>query len=329
MIIVTGANGFIGSAMVWELNQTGQNDILCVDTVSQGERPEPLRNRQFKKFLLKDEVWDFLATNQAGAQVEAILHIGACSSTTEMNVEFLTENNVHYSQRLWEWCTRNKTKFIYASSAAVYGDGLKGFDDASSPEIFQPLNPYGESKAAFDRWVVKQAACPPLWVGLRYFNVYGPNEYHKGFQSSVVCKAYDEITTSGKLKLFKSHRPDYRDGEQLRDFVYVKDVTRWMREILQQPRFSSGIYNMGFGKARTWLDLANAAFAALGKTPNIDWIAIPELIRDRYQYFTEAKMKRLMAPELGLSQPQWSLEAGVADYVKNYLVRDAVNKSYL
>lgn len=319
MIIVTGANGFIGSALVWELNQAGRKDIVCVDTVPPTDRPEPLRNRQFAKFLLKDEIWAFLATDEAKKNVESILHMGAISATTEMNVELLNENNVEYTRRLWNWCTENKKPYIYASSAAVYGDGAHGFDDQQTPDIYKPLNPYGESKAAFDRWAVKQTATPPLWVGLRFFNVYGPNEYHKDFMASVVFKAFNEISKTSRLKLFRSHKPEYKDGMQLRDFVYVKDITRWTLELLTKPGIKSGIYNMGFGEARTWLDLAGATFKNMDKKPEIDWVDIPESIRDRYQYVTEAKMDKLLS--IGLSAPQWPIEKGVADYVQNYLVK--------
>jgi ADP-L-glycero-D-manno-heptose 6-epimerase len=319
MIIVTGANGFIGSAVVWELNQAGRKDIICVDTVSPKERPQPLQKREYRRFLLKDEIWDFLKDPNVVKSTEAIVHMGACSSTTELNVEFLNENNVEYTRRLWAWCTENGKKYIYASSAAVYGDGAQGFDDASPPSIFKPLNPYGESKAAFDRWAVKEKNTPPLWMGLRFFNVYGPNEYHKEFQKSVVCKAFEEIEASKKLKLFRSHRPDYADGKQLRDFVYVKDISRWILELLTQEGLESGIYNMGFGHARTWLDLASATFKSMGTKTQIDWIEIPEVLRDRYQYFTEAKIDRLQ--RIGLSAPKWSLEDGIDDYVKNYLTK--------
>ena len=328
MIVVTGANGFIGSALVWELNQAGRSDIVCVDTVSLAERPQLLAQRKIHKFLSKDEIWAFLATPEAIEKVEAILHMGACSSTTEMNVDFLNENNVEYTRRLWNWCAQHSKKYIYASSAAVYGDGAQGFDDRSAPDIFKPLNPYGESKAAFDRWAVLQKVQPPLWMGLRFFNVYGPNESHKGFQASVAFKAFNEVGATSELQLFRSHRPDYADGKQLRDFVYVKDVTRWILEILSKPGMKSGIYNMGFGKARSWLDLAQATFASLGRPLKIKWIDIPESIRERYQYFTEAKMDRLLS--IGLSQPQWSLERGVEDYVKNYLSKGAAGgDSYL
>ncbi|RYZ65590.1 MAG: ADP-glyceromanno-heptose 6-epimerase [Proteobacteria bacterium] len=320
MIVVTGANGFIGSALVWELNQAGRNDIVCVDTVPPLDRPEPLRNRSYSKFLLKDEIWAFLATDEAKKNVESILHMGACSATTEMNVAFLNENNVEYTRRLWNWCTENKKPYIYASSAAVYGDGIHGFDDTKAPDIYKPLNPYGESKAEFDRWAVKQTATPPLWVGLRFFNVYGPNEYHKDFMASVVFKAFNEITKTSRLKLFRSHKSEYKDGMQLRDFVYVKDITRWVLELLTKSGIKSGIYNMGFGQARTWLDLASATFKNMDKKPEIDWVDIPESIRDRYQYVTEAKMDKLLS--IGLSAPQWPIEKGVADYVSNYLAKN-------
>jgi ADP-L-glycero-D-manno-heptose 6-epimerase len=316
MIIVTGANGFIGSAFVWELNQAGIKDILAVDSVSPADRPDLLKKSRFTQFLSKDELWDFLASPAAAQKVEWIVHMGACSSTTELNIEFLRENNTQYTQRLWEWCTTHQKSFIYASSGAIYGAGDKGFDDAAPPELFHPLNPYGDSKLNFDIWAVKQKQTPPNWYGLRFFNVYGPNEYHKGDMSSVVFKAYQQIQEHGSLKLFRSHRPDYKDGEQLRDFIYVKDITRWMAE-LREKTPTSGIYNMGFGKARTWLDLAKATFQNLHRVLKIDWIDIPIEMRPRYQYFTEAKMVRLSA--LGLSKPQWSLEDGVKDYVTNYL----------
>lgn len=321
MIIVTGANGFIGSALVWELNRAGYKNVVAVDSVSIKERPELLKKRETAGFLQKDEIWGFLEEDETASAVEAIFHIGACSSTTEMNVEFLKENNVEYTRKLWNWCVRHRKPFIYASSAAVYGAGEHGFDDATPSRVFKPLNPYGESKAEFDRWAVEQKETPPFWAGLRFFNVYGPNEYHKGFQASVVCKAFSEISDTGKLKLFKSHRPDYKDGHQLRDFVYVKDITRWCLELMTKKNLKSGIYNMGYGEARTWLDLATASFKSLAKPMQIDWIDIPEILRDRYQYFTEAKIDRLMS--LGLSKPEWTLERGVEDYIKNYLLKGA------
>jgi ADP-L-glycero-D-manno-heptose 6-epimerase len=325
MIIVTGANGFIGSVLVWDLNQAGREDIICVDSVPLSER-DLLKNRKYQRFLLKDEIWAFLEKPETIASVEAILHMGACSSTTELNVEFLNENNVEYTRRLWKWCTKHAKTYIYASSAAVYGDGALGFDDASKPEIFKPLNPYGESKAAFDRWAVLEKETPPVWLGLRFFNVFGPNEYHKENMRSVVCKAYDEIGATGQLKLFRSHHPNYRDGEQLRDFVYVKDISRWILELMAKARKGergfNGIYNMGYGEARTWIDLATAVFKNMDRPLKIDWIDIPVEMRPRYQYYTKAKMDRLLS--LGLSHPQWPLERAVADYVQNHLSKGSL-----
>jgi ADP-L-glycero-D-manno-heptose 6-epimerase len=325
MIIVTGANGFIGSALVWDLNQAGREDLVCVDTVSLQQRPDLLGKRRYRKFLGKDEIWSFLDSAEAVSKVEAILHMGACSSTTETDVEFLNENNVEYTRRLWQWCTRHKKTFIYASSAAVYGDGQESFDDAKPSRTFRPLNPYGESKAAFDRWVETQTDSPPLWLGLRFFNVFGPNEYHKDFMSSVVFKAFHQIRETGSLNLFRSHHPDFEDGKQMRDFVYVKDVSRWILELMGNPAgLRSGIYNMGYGQARTWLDLASAVFSSMGQPIKINWIDIPVEMRPRYQYFTEAKMDRLLA--LGVSKPQWPLETAIRDYVQQYLAAGAEGK---
>lgn len=326
MIIVTGANGFIGSALVWELNQSGREDIICVDSISLADRPSLLQKRRFEKFLGKNEIWAFLDSPETKNSVSAILHMGACSSTTELNVDFLNENNVEYTKKLWNWCAENGKTYIYASSAAVYGDGTKGFDDSLPSSTFSPLNPYGESKAAFDRWAEDQVRnrekTPPTWIGLRFFNVFGPNEYHKGFMCSVPFKAFKQISESGQLSLFRSHNADYQDGKQMRDFVYVKDISRWILELVEKantnPNLPSGVYNMGFGQARTWLDLAHAVFATMGKPVQIQWIDIPEEMRPRYQYFTEAKMTRTMHA-LQLSAAKWPLEKAIDDYVRNYL----------
>lgn len=315
MIIVTGATGFIGSAVVWQLNEAGRTDVVCVDSVSPAERPGPLSKRKYDRFLYRDDLLPFL-NGPEGSRVEWIVHMGACSSTTELNVEFLRENNTLYTQKLWEWCSARRVPFIYASSGAVYGGGEKGFDDSTDPNEFKALNPYGDSKLAFDKWTERAPDSPPSWYGLRFFNVYGPNEYHKGDMASVVFKAFGQIRETGRLKLFRSHRAEYKDGEQLRDFVYVKDVVRWIGELIEK-RPASGIYNMGFGIARSWLDLARQAFGSLERPLEIEWIDVPVEMRPRYQYFTEARIDRLMAA--GLSKPQWSLEAGVADYVERYL----------
>lgn len=310
MIIVTGANGFIGSAIVWQLNEKRPEKVIATDTLSLQERPTPLENRTVDQFLLKNEIWGFLKNN--AAQIQWVIHMGACSSTTETDVAFLQENNTEYTQKLFQWCTENKTPFIYASSAAVYGDGQNGFSDRDKPENFEPLNPYGESKAAFDRWAVKQEKAPPNWYGLRFFNVYGPGEEHKESMASVVFKAFHQIKKTGELKLFRSHRPDYQDGEQERDFVYVKDITRWILELMEKKP-ESGIYNMGFGQPRTWIDLASAVFENLEVPVKIDWIDMPSEVRDQYQYTTCAQTEKWKANQL--SAPQWSLEEGIKDYV--------------
>jgi len=315
MIIVTGANGFIGSVMVWELNQRGITDIVAVDSVGLNER-NLLVKRQIHKFLLKDELWPYLESDEAKKKVTWIIHMGACSSTTETNKEFLWENNTYYTQRIFEWCTQHGKSMIYASSAATYGAGELGFDDTTDPEKLRPLNLYGESKVLFDRWALKQTKTPPHWYGLKFFNVFGPNEYHKGPMSSVAFKAYHQIKDNGILGLFKSANPEYKDGEFMRDFVYVKDVTGWMAELMDKKP-ANGIYNMGFGKPRTWLDLANAVFSAMGKELKINWLEMPENIRGQYQYFTKAKTDKWRAA--GMSPAKWPLEKAVADYVQNYL----------
>lgn len=318
MIIVTGATGFIGSCIVWELNRAGFKDILCVDTIGLKDRPGILENKKYQNLLNEKQFISDLEANKIEG-IKWIVHMGACSSTTEMNREYLRENNTLYTERLFTWCTKNKVPFIYASSGAVYGEGEMGFDDQTDPNLLKPLNPYGESKLNFDIWAVKQKQTPPLWMGLRFFNVYGPNEYYKKDMSSVVFKAFRQINVNGSLKLFRSHNPDYQDGKQLRDFVYVKDITGWILEIIN-GKGHSGIYNMGYGTARPWLDLANSVFKELKKTPQIEWTDIPIEIRNKYQYHTCAKMDRFLS--MGFKRPEWSLEKGIEDYINNYLVKD-------
>ena len=242
--------------------------------------------------------------------------MGANSSTTETNWEHLYENNTLYTQRLFEWCTLHKKGFIYASSAATYGAGELGYDDLTDSEKLRPLNLYGESKVQFDRWAMKQSLVPPKWYGLKFFNVYGPNESHKGAMSSLVFKAYFQIQKTGRLQLFKSYLPDYKHGEQKRDFVYVKDVAQWIFELMSSNA-QSGIYNMGYGQSRTWVDLATSVFKAMQKPVQIDFIDMPESLKNQYQYYTEARMNKWRGQNL--SEPRWSLELGIQDYVQNHL----------
>ena len=315
MIIVTGANGFIGSAAVWELNQAGITDIICVDSVGLDSR-NLLKKRQYSRFFEAGELWSFLATEEARKNVTWIIHMGACSSTTETDWNFLYANNFQYTQRLFEWCTQHQKRIIYASSAATYGAGENGFDDSTDSEKLKPLNLYGESKVIMDRWAVKQKAVPVQWYALKFFNVFGPNEYEKGSMASVAYKAFHQIEATSELGLFKSYNSQYADGQQLRDFVYVKDVTRWMLELMSKKP-ESGIYNMGFGKARSWLDMAAPLFAAVKKPLKIKWLEMPDNIKNQYQYFTEANMQKWSAAEL--SPPAWPLEAAIKDYVTTYL----------
>lgn len=319
MIIVTGANGFIGSVIARHLASKGREILALVDTVSLGERPKPGGLIKTPHFLTKNELWQFLDRPEAKSQTKWIVHMGANSSTTEKNREHLWENNTEYTQKIWNWCAQHGVSLIYASSAATYGAGELGYDDSTDSESLRPLNLYGESKVLFDRWAVKQTNTPPRWYGLKFFNVYGPNEYHKNEMASLVLKAFHQIRHEGSLRLFKSYKPEFKDGEQKRDFVYVKDVMNWAEELMiKSPQ--SGIYNMGSGTARTWNDLAHAVFLALQKPAKIEYTEMPESIRDQYQYFTQANMNRWR--QIGMSAPQWSLEAGVRDYIQNYLLKD-------
>lgn len=304
--------------MVWELNRKGHQNIIAVDRVSPSERPDLLSHLKYDQYIDAEEFLKILKSPSARG-FKAVFHMGACSSTTEMNVDYLAKNNTEYTKSVFMSGTQNGWPLIYASSGAVYGQGEHGFDDVRSTSHYHPLNPYGWSKAHFDVWSEKQVETPPRWYGLRFFNVYGPNEYHKADMSSVVYKAWKQIGETGRLKLFRSHRPDYKDGCQLRDFVYVKDITAWMWELYSTPSVTSGIYNLGFGKARTWLDLAEAVFSNMKRPLDVEWIDMPISIRNQYQYFTEAKMEKLLGQ--GLSAPRWSLETGVQDYLTNYLLQ--------
>lgn len=320
MIIVTGATGFIGSAFIWELNQQGKDNIVCVDLPSSDLKLKNLSKRKYQEFVTKDDLLRKLESDHYKKNVEWIIHMGANSSTTATDRTAVMETNLHYTQKLFDWCRDNNKHFIYASSGATYGDGSKGYDDKTSAFELKPLNLYGESKVLFDQYFEKQMfekkKLPASCYGLKFFNVYGPQEYHKEDMSSVVFKAHEQIQATGVLKLFKSHHSDFKDGHQMRDFVYVKDITRWMIELMDK-KGQHGIFNMGFGQARTWLDLATEVFKNMNHQMKIDWIEIPESLREKYQYFTEAKMDKLLS--LGLSAPQWSLERGIKDYVQNYL----------
>lgn len=319
MIVVTGGNGFIGSQMVALLNAQNRGPVIAVDPVTPADRPAPLRGQKVQS-LGRDDIWALLETAEAKSKISWIIHMGANSSTTETNWEHLLENNVQYSQKLWNWCTENKKGFIYASSAATYGSGKLGYDDTTDPEKLTALNLYGRSKVEFDCWVRQQTKTPPNWYGLKFFNVYGPQESHKGAQASVAMKAYHQILASGQLKLFKSDRPEYADGEQKRDFVYVKDICLWMLELIDKKP-QSDIYNMGTGQAKSWFDLAKAVFAAMDRKPNVEFIEMPKELKDQYQYFTEARMNKWISR--GLSKPKYSLEDGVKDYVQTFLMTES------
>ena len=316
MIIVTGAAGFIGSCVVSELNRSGYRDIIAVDVLRQNDKWKNLRHLDFVDYLDRGQLPGFLHDAQ---QVEAVIHMGACSATTEKDTSYLMENNYRYTLYLADYCIKNKLRFIYASSAATYGMGEQGYDDDESRlEQLRPMNMYGYSKQIFDLKARREGWLKQI-VGLKFFNVYGPNEYFKGDMASVIFKAFNQIRKTGEVRLFKSHRPDFKDGEQLRDFVYVKDVVSIVKYLLENPHVN-GIFNVGTGKARSFKDLVTATFKAMDMEPKIVYIDMPEEIRDRYQYFTEAKMDKLR--KTGYRKPFFNLEDGITDYVRNYLSRD-------
>jgi ADP-L-glycero-D-manno-heptose 6-epimerase len=320
VIVITGSAGFIGSCLVSKFNAEGLNELVLVDDFTKTEKQS---NYSLKTFYQKIERNHFIEWFEKHANiVKQVIHLGARTDTAEFNVELLTELNLNYTKSIWQICSKFNIPLIYASSAATYGLGEFGYnDDETKLNLLKPLNPYGVSKHEFDKWALQQKNTPLNWQGLKFFNVYGPNEYHKERMASVVMQAFNSIQKTGSVKLFKSHNPNYNDGEQLRDFVYVKDVIDviWF---LYTSRPKNGIYNLGSGKARTFIDLVTATFAAVGLVPNIEFIDTPIDIRNNYQYFTQANMQKLI--NVGYKKQFTLLEEGVKDYVCNYLI----NKNY-
>lgn len=317
MIVVTGAAGFIGSCLITGLSNKGYQGIIAVDDFSKTEKAGNLSGKIIEARIERKLFFEWL--DQNAAQVEFIFHIGARTDTTEFNMAVFDELNTGYSRKVWELAARHNIPLVYASSAATYGMGELGYaDNHEIVESLKPLNPYGISKNDFDKWALKQETTPPFWAGMKFFNVYGPNEYHKGRMASVIFHAHRQIKETGKVKLFRSHRPDFEDGKQLRDFIYVKDVVSVLI-FMMEKRPDSGLYNLGTGKARSFVDLAIATFHALGQQPEIEFIDTPEDIRNKYQYFTEALMSKLI--KAGYTDKFTSLEDGVMDYVSNYLAK--------
>jgi len=325
-IIITGAAGFIGSCMVQYLNEQGYENLILVDDFGVEEKRKNWEPKTYLHIIERYHLFDWLETHQP--KIEIVIHLGARTDTTEFDYAIHEELNVQYSKDVWKYCTGNAVPLIYASSAATYGAGEFGYtDDHEVIEKLQPLNPYGISKNEFDKWAIQEVKAnkphPPFWAGLKFFNVYGPNEYHKERMASVIWHAYKQIKKDGVVKLFKSHKEGFKNGEQLRDFVYVKDVVNvmgWMMAAMVNGQWSmgkNGLYNLGTGTARTFNDLVKATFASLDEEPNIVFIDMPEDIRDKYQYFTEAKMKKLR--DAGYTKPFYSLESGIDEYVRGYL----------
>ncbi|MGK7393958.1 MAG: ADP-glyceromanno-heptose 6-epimerase [Candidatus Cyclobacteriaceae bacterium M3_2C_046] len=315
MIVVTGAAGFIGSCLISKLNQENFNAVIAVDEFVHPEKLKNLENKRIQEKVDRNHFFTWL--DQHYELVEFIFHIGARTDTTEFDWEIFEKLNVNYSQQIWRKCVEYQIPLIYASSAATYGMGENGYaDDEQNLDQLTPLNPYGASKNEFDKWALQQENKPFYWAGLKFFNVYGPNEYHKGRMASVIWHAFNQIKQTGAMKLFRSHHPDFNDGEQKRDFIYVKDVAE-VCYFLMHHRKAPGIYNLGTGKARTFIDLTRAVFHALELTEKISFVDTPQDIRDKYQYFTQAEMNKLKG--LGYQKPFFSLEDGILDYIKNYL----------
>ena len=320
MYIVTGAAGLIGSGVVWGLNNSGIDDILLVDHLGCSEKWKNLRALKYADYMEKDNFQQHL---QAGAfaagRIEGIIHMGACSATTEKDASYLACNNFTYTRELAEFAVNNNIRFIYASSCATYGDGAQGYNDNEDAlDALRPMNMYGYSKHMFDLWAKHHGLLSKI-TGLKFSNVFGSNELHKGEMRSVVCRAFEQISADGKMKLFKSYRPEFKDGEQQRDFLYVKDAVSMILFLMSHPR-GYGIFNIGSGKAETWNALAEGAFEALGKPAVIEYVEMPEHLRDRYQYYTKAEMGKLRA--LGYTQETTPLKEAVKDYICNYRLKD-------
>ena len=322
MIIVTGGTGFIGSNLVAALEEQGADEIVICDTLGTGDKWRNIAKREIRDIVHPDRLFDYLETHEK--EIDVVFHMGAISSTTETDVDLIAETNIVLSRRLWKWCGKNQKRFIYASSAATYGNGDEGFTDDQSIDALsklKPLNAYGWSKHLFDRRIARvlkdgKEPVPPQWAGLKFFNVYGPNEYHKDDQMSVICKLYPQVKAGASAKLFKSHHADYEDGGQLRDFIYVKDcvdVMLW----LYNNKDVNGLFNVGTGKAQSFKELAEATFKAAGKEPKVNYIDMPETLREKYQYFTQADMDKLRSA--GYTGEFMDLEAGVHDYVTTYM----------
>jgi len=320
MIIVTGGAGFIGSALVWKLNQMGEEEIIIVDELGTDEKWKNLTGLRFIDIYHPNEFIELIIDDAVPFEINTIFHLGACSSTTEKNADYLLQNNYHYSQDLAKFAITHRARFIYASSAATYGDGSMGYlDDERELNKLRPLNMYGYSKHLLDLWLHKTGYNEEV-VGLKYFNVYGPNESHKDDMRSVVHKSYGQIIENGSVKLFKSYKDDYKDGEQKRDFIYVKDAVD-MTLHFYKNKDVNGLFNVGTGKARTWVDLVTSVFDAMGKPVNIEFIDMPDILKDKYQYFTEANSEKIK--NAGYTKEISSLEDGINDYVKNYLMTES------
>ena len=324
MIVVTGGAGFIGSALVWKLNQLGEEEILIVDELGKDEKWKNLSGLKFIDIYHPNEFIELVLGDAVPFEIEAILHMGACSSTTEKDADFLVRNNYHYTQDLAKYSLTNRIRFIYASSAATYGDGSNGYEDNEKElNSLRPLNMYGYSKHLVDLWLYRMGMNEEV-VGLKFFNVFGPNEYHKEDMRSVIHKSFGQIAETGKVQLFKSYKDKIKDGEQMRDFIYVKDTVDMTLHFLEN-RESNGLFNVGTGKARTWVDLVSAVFNAMDKPVNIDFIDMPNHLKEKYQYFTQADISKIR--NAGYTKPISTLEDSIKDYVQNYLMKNAYLES--